>query len=83
VKRGDRLENVRVAFGAVAPKPIRGRATERALEGRPLDAAAIEAAAEAAHDEVQPISDVRGSDWFRRELVRNMTKRVLAHVAFG
>ena len=83
VKRGDRLENVRVVFGAVAPTPIRGYATERALEGRPLDAAIIEAAAQAAHDEVQPISDVRASAWYRRELVRNMTKRVLAHVAFG
>jgi CO/xanthine dehydrogenase FAD-binding subunit len=62
---------------------MRGHATELALEGRPLDAATIEAAAEAAHDEVKPISDVRGSDWYRQELVRNMTKRVLAHVAFG
>jgi CO/xanthine dehydrogenase FAD-binding subunit len=83
VKRGDRLENVRVVFGAVAPTPIRGRATEQVLEGRRLDAAAIEAAAEAAHDEVRPISDVRGSAWYRQELVRNMTKRILAHVAFG
>jgi CO/xanthine dehydrogenase FAD-binding subunit len=83
VKRGDRLEKVRVAFGAVAPTPIRGLATERALEGRRLDAAAIEAAAEVAHDEVRPISDVRGSAWYRQELVRNMTKRILAHVAFG
>ncbi|NWG72960.1 MAG: xanthine dehydrogenase family protein subunit M, partial [Parvularculaceae bacterium] len=83
VKRGDRLERVRVAFGAVAPTPIRARATEALLEGQRLDAAAIEAAAEAAHDEVRPISDVRASDWYRRELVRNMTRRVLAHVAFG
>jgi CO/xanthine dehydrogenase FAD-binding subunit len=36
-----------------------------------------------AHDEVQPISDVRGSAWYRQELVRNITKRILAHVAFG
>jgi CO/xanthine dehydrogenase FAD-binding subunit len=83
VKRDDRLENVRAVFGAVAPTPIRAHATERVLEGRRLDAATIEAAAEAAHDEVRPISDVRASAWYRQELVRNMTKRVLAHVAFG
>jgi xanthine dehydrogenase FAD-binding subunit len=83
VKCGDRLENVRVAFGAVAPTPIRARATEAMLEGKRLDAATIEAAAEAAHDEVRPISDVRASDWYRQELVRNMTRRMLAHVAFG
>lgn len=83
VRRGDRLERVRVAFGAVAPTPIRARAAEALIEGRALDAAAIEAAAEAAHDEVRSISDVRASDWYRQELVRNMTRRVLAHVAFG
>ncbi len=83
VKRDDRLENVRVVFGAVAPTPIRARATERVLEGRRLDATTIEAAAEAAQDEVRPISDVRASAWYRLELVRNMTKRILAHVAFG
>jgi CO/xanthine dehydrogenase FAD-binding subunit len=83
VRRDGRLERVRVAFGAVAPTPIRGYATERSLEGRVLDAAAIEAAAEAAQGEVRPISDVRASAWYREELVRNMTKRMLAHVAFG
>lgn len=83
VRRAGRLEHVRVAFGAVAPTPIRGYATERVLEGKVLDAAAIEAAAEAAHDEIRPISDVRASAWYREELVRNMTKRMLAHVAFG
>lgn len=83
VKREGRLERVRVAFGAVAPTAIRGYATERSLEGRLLDAAAIEAAAEAAHDEIRPISDVRASAWYREELVRNVTKRMLAHVAFG
>ena len=71
---------MRVAFGAVAPTPIRAPRTESALEGRPLDAAALEAAAEAAAAEIHPISDVRASEWYRRELVRNMLKRVLSHV---
>ena len=83
VRREGRLENARVVFGAVAPTPIRGTATERALEGRPLDAATIECAAEAAHDEVRPISDVRASAWYRQELVRNMTRRLLEDVARG
>jgi len=83
VKRDDRLESVRVVFGAVAPTPIRAHATERVLEGRRLDAATIEAAAEAAHDEVRPISDLRASAWYRQELVRNMTRRLLEDVARG
>ncbi|GMV46883.1 MAG: carbon-monoxide dehydrogenase medium subunit [Pseudomonadota bacterium] len=72
---------VRVAFGAVAPTPVRARRTEAALEGRALDAAAVAAAAQAAFDEVQPIDDVRASAWYRRELIRNLTRRMLEDVA--
>lgn len=75
------LSNVRVAFGAVAPTPVRAPHTEQALEGKRFDEAAIEAAADAARDEVTPIDDVRGSAWYRKELIHNMTKRILDHVA--
>jgi xanthine dehydrogenase FAD-binding subunit len=77
---GNILRNVRVAFGAVAPRPIRGPQTEAALEGQPLEDAVIEAAAVAAVDDVHPISDFRASDWYRRELVHNMMRRMLFHV---
>ena len=75
------LSNVRIAFGAVAPTPVRAPRTEAALEGRALDAATIAAAAAVARDEIRPISDVRASDWYRRELIHNLTKRVLDDVA--
>ena len=81
VATGGVLSRVRVAFGAVAPTPVRAPRTEAALEGRRLDAATIDAAAAAAHDEVKPIDDVRASAWYRRELIRNMTKRMLNDVA--
>ena len=77
---GSVLRNVRIAFGAVAPTVIRAPRAEAALEGRKPDAATLEAAAEAALAEIHPISDVRASDWYRRELVRNMLKRVISHV---
>jgi xanthine dehydrogenase FAD-binding subunit len=75
------LKNVRVAFGAVAPTPLRATATESALEGRHLDAATIEAAAIAARDEVNPIDDVRATAWYRKEMIHNMTKRILENVS--
>jgi CO/xanthine dehydrogenase FAD-binding subunit len=75
------LKNVRVAFGAVAPTPLRAAATESALEGRHLDAATIEAAAIAARDEVNPIDDVRATAWYRKEMIHNMTKRMLENVS--
>lgn len=75
------LTQVRVAFGAVAPTPIRAPKTEAALEGRALTVDTISAVAQVAHDEVRPISDVRASEWYRRELIHNLTKRVLDDVA--
>lgn len=81
VRDGARLRDVRVAFGAVAPTPRRAPRTEAALEGRPLDDATITAAAAAARDEVTPIDDVRASAWYRKELIHNMTRRMLTDVA--
>ena len=75
------LSHVRVAFGAVAPVPMRAPLTERALEGKRLDPASIEAIAGVARDEVTPIDDIRASAWYRKELIHNITKRMLAHVA--
>jgi CO/xanthine dehydrogenase FAD-binding subunit len=75
------LTRVRVAFGAVAPVPMRAPRTEEALEGARLDEAAIARVAAVARDEVKPIDDVRASAWYRRELVFNMTRRMLEDVA--
>ncbi len=79
-RAGSSLREVRIAFGAVAPRPIRAGATEAALEGKALNDEAIAAAADAADAEIHPISDVRASDWYRREMVKNMLTRMLSHV---
>lgn len=81
--RDEVLRGVRIAFGAVAPTPMRAPRTEAALEGKRLDAATIEAAADIARDEVAPIDDFRASAWYRKELVHAMTTRMLSHVAQG
>jgi len=77
VRERSGLRSVRVAFGAVAPTPIRAPRAEAALEGRELDEEAIDAALVAAEAEIHPISDVRASDWYRREMVRNMLRKML------
>jgi xanthine dehydrogenase FAD-binding subunit len=81
VRHGATLRQVRLAYGAVAPTPMRSRSAEAALEGSVLDAQRIEAVAALARDEVRPIDDVRASAWYRRELVFNMTQRMLQDVA--
>lgn len=79
-RKAKTLRNVRVAFGSVAPTPFRAPQTEAAIEGKPLDDDAIAAAVAASAKEIHPISDVRASDWYRRELVHNILQRMLVHV---
>jgi carbon-monoxide dehydrogenase medium subunit len=69
---------VRIALGAVAPTPIRARAAEDALRGRRLDADAIAAAGRIAMGECRPISNVRGSADYRRDMVGVLTQRTIA-----
>ena len=75
------LTGVRVAFGAVAPIPVRARRTEAALEGRTLDAEVISTAVETARAEATPISDIRASAWYRSEMIFNMMRRLLHEAA--
>jgi carbon-monoxide dehydrogenase medium subunit len=67
----------RIALAAVAPMPLRARAAEQALEGKPVTPEAIERAAELAVGAAKPISDQRGSADYRRHLVRVLTRRTL------
>src|SRR5436305_2001119 len=73
---GRKLRNVRIAYGAMAPDPIRVPAVERVLEGCVLDDAAIAAAAEVAAEGCRPESDAFASGWYRRSIVAVHLKRL-------
>jgi carbon-monoxide dehydrogenase medium subunit len=76
-RRTDACAEIAIVLGAVAPVPLRARAAEKLLRGSALTPALIAAAAERAADEARPISDVRASDGYRRELVRVLTRRMI------
>ena len=67
----------RVVIGACAPTPIRIAKAEEKLLRSEVTPQRISAAASAAADAVTPITDIRGSEAYRREIVRVQTKRVL------
>ena len=69
-------KEVRISLGAVAPTPIRAKRAEEVLRNHSLDSV-IEKAAEAAMAESRPISNVRGSAAYRKDMVRVLTRRAL------
>lgn len=70
-------QDARIALGAVAPTPIRARKAENLLRGKSIDDALIEQVSQTAAKETKPISDVRASAEYRRDLSRVLTKRAL------
>jgi len=74
-------KEVRVALGAVAPTPFRATEVEEMLQGRPVTEDLIGRAAEAAEAAAKPIGDVRGPAWYRRHLLRVLTRRLLRELA--
>jgi CO/xanthine dehydrogenase FAD-binding subunit len=79
VRRG-KFEEVRLALGAVAPTPLRSRKVEEALKGKEASEENITRAADLIREEVKPISDVRASEAYRREMSAVLTRRVLGQV---
>lgn len=74
---GGRIQGARVAYGAMAPTPIRAPAVERALEGRSLDPGGIAQVLAVAADDCAPADDAIASAWYRREVVPVHLRRLL------
>ena len=72
---------VRVAFGAVAPTPIRAPKIEALLKGKPLDDTLIEQAKKLVPDETSPITDIRASAEYRALMLPIMLERGLRAAA--
>ena len=64
------LRGARIALGAVAPTIVRATEAEEYLAGKVLSDAVIERAAALAADAGRPISDIRGSAEYRKEMTR-------------
>jgi len=72
-----RYDEAKIALGSVAPTPIRAIKAEETLMGQKLDEKAIVRAAEAAAESVKPITDVRSTATYRKEMVKVLVKDAL------
>jgi len=73
------VRDVRLAFGAVAPRPWRARVAEAALRGGPATPARFAAAAEAELEACEPLE----KNAYKRPLIRNLVTSVLTALVGG
>ncbi len=75
--KGELCSEARIVLGAVAPTPLRAVKAEGVVKGKKIEDGLIEEVAGIASEEARPITDVRGSIYYRTEMVRVLTKRAL------
>jgi carbon-monoxide dehydrogenase medium subunit len=77
-KSGDTITHVRIALTNVAPTALRVEAAEAVLLGQPLNAATLQAAADAATAACDPAEDLRGDIEYKTAMAGQMVKRALS-----
>jgi len=77
------VTSARLAYGGVAPTPVRAAEAERALVGRRFDEDAVAAARSVLADAFSPIDDHRGSAAYRRAMVVRLFEKLHADVTAG
>ncbi|UCC40893.1 MAG: xanthine dehydrogenase family protein subunit M [Candidatus Aminicenantes bacterium] len=72
-----KIEKALIVLGAVAPTPLIALKASESLLGREPSDGLFKKASLVAKEEGEPISDVRGSAWHRKELIQILTQRSL------
>jgi carbon-monoxide dehydrogenase medium subunit len=76
-----KIAEAALVLGAVAPTPVLAAKASRFLIGKEPSGGLFARVAQMAKEECHPISDIRGSFWFRKELVEVLTRRALAEAS--
>lgn len=71
----ERVKRARLAYGGVAPVPLRSTQAEEAVQGRTWDESAVQRAQEILAQTLQPISDHRGSAAYRLALAQSLLQK--------
>lgn len=71
------FEDMRLAFGVAGPVPMRAPSAEKALIGKAVTMENIEAAADAALEDVNPRDSWRASKVLRIQLIHELSKRAI------
>jgi carbon-monoxide dehydrogenase medium subunit len=66
-----------VVVGAVASRPQRLPAAEQLALGKPITEALARQIANGYADSIDPLDDLRGSGWYRRQMIRVLVRRAI------
>jgi xanthine dehydrogenase iron-sulfur cluster and FAD-binding subunit A len=66
------VTEARLGFGGMAATPARAALTEKALVGQPWTEATVERISPTLEQDFKPLSDLRGSAWYRATVARNL-----------
>jgi carbon-monoxide dehydrogenase medium subunit len=75
-----KCKKARISLGAVAPKPVRAYGVEEMLEGGEITENLIGACCEHVQREINPITDIRATADYRREMSSVLLRRLLREV---
>jgi carbon-monoxide dehydrogenase medium subunit len=78
---GERVRQARIGLAAVGPTPLLAEEAAAWLEGKPANEESFAAAGELAKTIARPISDMRGTVEFRKQLVGVLVRRTLTIAA--
>jgi carbon-monoxide dehydrogenase medium subunit len=73
----DRCHDIRIVMGSVGSTPLRSTKGEDMLKGQKPRKDLIEEAARASSKDVQPTTDINGSEEYKREIVRVLVRRAI------
>lgn len=77
VRDGDKVADCRIALGSVGPTTVRALAAEQFLIGKKLDSATLQEAVRIVEGEITPITDVRTTEEYRRQVAGGITAEAL------
>lgn len=80
---GDTVSDCRLAFGGMAGVPKRATKTEALIKGQPWNQDSVDLAAAALEQEFEPMSDVRASAAYRRQIAGNLLRRAFLETSQG
>ena len=78
---GRTCAELRVAVGAAAEVPQRFEEVEAGAVGRDIDEALAASIAEQYAERIDPLSDMRGSEWYRRKMIHVWVRRAILGAA--